>query len=397
MRILLVDDDPQLLAGLRRTLRLERPQWHVQIADSGPVALTFLEGGAFTVLVTDMIMPDMDGAALLRLAHQASPGTVRMVLSGHTMRDRLEACEGLIHSFLDKPLDPDLMLEILDQHDPAKATASGLKAKALVTPLENVPSMPDLYQRLLQLLQEPNLSQSRLLQVIRQDPGMTAKVLKLANTGHAPRGRTSDLAEAMSLLGLETLKPALLMQSTLTAAQSLTPQGLRLEDHWRHSLHIAEATRFLAQHQGAEARTVAMGFTAGLLHDIGITILATHPSLEYQTVLDQTQSQARPLFEVEREHLGTDHAEVGAALLKLWGLEEELCALVRNHHDAPAPGASRTMAGYMAFADRWRSLFEDSGLCGTPPKGSPEAVGPWAALLERWEPSGFPEDEPFPE
>lgn len=112
-RVLLVDDEPYVLEGLRRQLR---GGFDATIAVGGEAALEQLEREpAFDVIVSDMRMPGMDGATLLGKARERAPDTVRMLLTGQTDMDSAIAAinTGQIFRFLTKPCDPKTMLEAL--------------------------------------------------------------------------------------------------------------------------------------------------------------------------------------------------------------------------------------------------------------------------------------------
>ena len=83
MRVLFVDDDANILDGLRRTLRSMRGSWHMEFAPSARQALAAFAAQPFDVVVSDMRMPEMDGADLLTEVMKRYPTTIRLVLSGH--------------------------------------------------------------------------------------------------------------------------------------------------------------------------------------------------------------------------------------------------------------------------------------------------------------------------
>ena len=106
-RILFVDDEPLVLQGLQRMLRSMRDEWEMEFAEGGAKALERLAQAAFDVVVSDMLMPGMNGAALLAEVMQRHPHTVRIILSGHADKDLILKCVGSTHQYLSKPCDPD--------------------------------------------------------------------------------------------------------------------------------------------------------------------------------------------------------------------------------------------------------------------------------------------------
>ena len=108
-RALFVDDEPLVLSGLRRMLRSLRHDWDLSFANSGQEALELMEAEDFAVVVSDMRMPEMDGASLLNEVARRHPAIARLVLSGHAELDAILRAVRPAHQFLAKPCDPKLL------------------------------------------------------------------------------------------------------------------------------------------------------------------------------------------------------------------------------------------------------------------------------------------------
>src|SRR5664280_1239179 len=102
-RILFVDDEPNILAGLERTLRPMRTQWEMEFVSGGDEALQALALDSFNAVVTDMRMPGMTGAQLLDKVRDQFPQTIRIVLSGQSDREAMVRSISSAHQFLSKP------------------------------------------------------------------------------------------------------------------------------------------------------------------------------------------------------------------------------------------------------------------------------------------------------
>ncbi|MCP4810440.1 MAG: response regulator, partial [Proteobacteria bacterium] len=111
--ILFVDDEQRILDGLRRMLRPMRHEWRVALAAGGEEALEKLERADFDVIVSDMRMPGMDGAALLTEVQARYPHIVRIVLSGYAEVSQAVRAVGVAHQFLSKPCDSERLRQII--------------------------------------------------------------------------------------------------------------------------------------------------------------------------------------------------------------------------------------------------------------------------------------------
>ncbi|CAA6603204.1 Response regulator containing a CheY-like receiver domain and an HTH DNA-binding domain (fragment) [Rhodospirillaceae bacterium LM-1] len=113
VRILFVDDEPNILSGLKRLMRNMRDQWDMSFCSSAPEALAAFEKSPFDVIVSDMRMPGMDGAQLLELIREKYPGTIRVILSGYADSESVLRTVGPAHIYLAKPCDQHLLQEAI--------------------------------------------------------------------------------------------------------------------------------------------------------------------------------------------------------------------------------------------------------------------------------------------
>ena len=385
MRLLLVDDEIRLLEGLRRSLRLERPEWHVATAASGTEAFQKIQSEEpFDMLITDMLMPGMDGSALLRESQRVAPGMVRIILSGHAGIELIQSCEASFHQFLAKPVDPDRFIALVDSFAAKEDTPSMSRARQLVAGLDRVPSLPSLHRGLSCLLREGHPSIEEVLAIVRLDMGMATKILKLVNSSYLTlAAKVTDLTQALELISLDLLKQAVLERGAMTAAQSLHPSGLDLAELWEHSAQVAQMASLLAAAEQVGQEEASHCYTAGLLHDVGRVVMALDPSLDYHRVLSESRRLDAPSPLLELEAYGTTHAEVGAELLHLWGLDPRLCDLVAGHHGRIHCTCGSIPNCILKCADLWSSSqasenpFSDGY---TPPGDEPQPC------LARWMP-----------
>lgn len=106
-RILFVDDEPNILAGLKRMLRSMRKEFDLHFAENGKEALDIMESTEFDVVVSDMRMPGMDGAQLLTEIQQRYPYAIRIMLTGQANEESILRTVGVVHQFLAKPCEPE--------------------------------------------------------------------------------------------------------------------------------------------------------------------------------------------------------------------------------------------------------------------------------------------------
>lgn len=210
--------------------------------------------------------------------------------------------------------------------------------------LGDLPSPPHLLTRMLELARDPRSDLQTLAREIGTDPGLAARVLRTANAAHYAQARTVEtLPHALSLIGFD---PALTMclGHVIAGAMLALRQGHAEPGQvWRRALLAALAARCVAE--VVDPRRAEFMFTAGLLQDLGITVIEQLQPGFYAELAPDASHEARTLY--ERERLGMDHADVGCALLEHWQLPPALCAAVGASH-APQADATDAAAAMLA-------------------------------------------------
>jgi HD-like signal output (HDOD) protein/CheY-like chemotaxis protein len=357
MRILFVDDEPMLLDAMRRLLRAKRPAWEVACASSGQRALALLDAGSFDVVVSDMRMPGLDGASLLKLVRERQPQAVRIVLSGFADEEASFRAAGVAHQCVAKPCSIASLEEVIQQAEALHLVLRDPGLRAVLGSVDSLPAAPTIYRKLTELLDHPEMPIHATARVVSQDRAIASKLLQLVNSAFfgVPHG-VSDLGGAVRLLGLRTVHGLVVGYEVIrTFAGDSDPAGLSVAHYQRHALSVANLARRLAPGDGAES-----AFVAGLLHDTGKLVLATRlPSV---LAADRARAKAEgvPTYVIERRRHGYTHAEIGAYLLALWGLPGGVVEAVAHHHtpSGTAPGGELDLPGLIHVAD---ALVHEAG------------------------------------
>lgn len=220
----------------------------------------------------------------------------------------------------------------------------------MLTKLDVIPTPPAVYFDIRDALENETTTLSGLVDLIQRDAALAAKVLKVANSGFfgAPRS-IADLAAALRLVGMELL---LALALTSHLLQCLPLPGLQLDKLWMHGLAVSTLARFIARDEGADQAGIEVAGVAGLLHDIGGLLLLANFSADYQRMLRKVAGDELELLELERSRFGVCHAELGALLLDLWNLPDDVVRAVEMHHVAVSraqqPHGSAAYAVFMA-------------------------------------------------
>jgi putative nucleotidyltransferase with HDIG domain len=341
-RILFVDDEANVLSGLRRMLRGQRNVWDMHFANGGAEALEQFAIEPFDIVVSDMRMPGIDGAQLLSRVAADYPNTVRLVLSGQSEHERIFRAIGPAHQFLSKPCDEKVLVGTITRACKLRSQIQNDSLRKLISQIGTLPSIPEIYTRLVTELESEDASIESVGEIIERDLAMSLKVLQLVNSSFfgLPQ-HVSCPKHAVSLLGLNVIRPLSLTAAAFAQHGDPNIEGFVLSEAVDHGLAVATAARRIADLESTDPQLTDDAFIAGMLHDIGKLILATTLPDRYGEAWKLAHSQWIPLCEAEYQVFGTSHAEVGAYLLDLWGLPNPIIEAVALHHRPREAGSEQ--------------------------------------------------------
>lgn len=332
-RILFVDDEPNILKGLQRSLRPLRQKWEMHFAGGGRQALETLEKMKFDVIVTDMRMPEMDGSQLLKIVQESYPMMVRIVLSGHSDREAIMKSVKSAHQYLSKPCDKKLLIDSITRACSLRDLLTKKSVKYVLGGIDTMPSLPALYARIMQELRSKEASTASVGDIISKDVSMSAKVLQLVNSSFfgMPRHVASP-SEAVVLLGIDVVKTLVLSIEVFSRFRQKTLKILPVEKINDHSYQTGLVAQKIANAERMDKKKADNAMIAGILHDLGKFLLAEHYPDEYQEVMTLVKEKQMPVQDAEVEVLGVTHAEIGGYLLSIWGLPDNVVEGVTFHH-----------------------------------------------------------------
>nr|WP_320131125.1 response regulator [uncultured Holophaga sp.] len=347
-RILFVDDEPLVLQGLQRMLHQMRSEWEMVFAEGGEAALGLMDKSHFDVVVSDMRMPGMNGAQLLQEVMRRHPATIRLVLSGHADRDLVSQCVGVAHQYIGKPCEASHLKSMIQHAFALSANLESEEVKRIIGSIVQLPSAPDLYQRLREAMADEHATTKALGDIIERDMGMTSIILKLVNSAFFGLRRIIDTPhEAVAYLGVDTIRTLVLTHGIFLESNGLETHGLSLEELWRHSLDTANCACAIAATEGLDRAAQEAAFVGGILHDVGILVLAASFPEVYDRAIEIATQEHLHITMAEQRLFHLSHTEVGTYLLGLWGIPDATLEIIRKHHRPPSlfpPGLTPALA-----------------------------------------------------
>lgn len=197
---------------------------------------------------------------------------------------------------------------------------------------DQLPTLPAVAVRLIDLSKNPDSDISEVIEAIKTDPAITAKILKASNSSFfALRSDCKGIERAVPLLGTMVITSLALSFSLSESAITEGPLKERFNSYWKQSIVQSAAAEILASRLGSELK--GDSFLIGLLQDIGhLAMLRAIPN-DLIPALEQAESQEKDRAEVETEILGVNHTEVGAKMMERWELSDQFKTAIEHHHD----------------------------------------------------------------
>lgn len=333
LRILFVDDEPEVINGYRRLFFKLRNEWDQHFASSGEEALKIIEQNKIDVVVSDMRMPGMDGDELLTIIQNKHPQILRIILSGHQNQIKIIKSLSSAHQFLIKPCTPEQLNKAISNAYSLRKLVEDKNTINFVNGLNNIPSLPDIYIRLEKELNKDEVSFSNVENILIQDPAITAKILQVVNSGFfgIPR-KISSLMDALNLLGINLVKSIILYLETFSTQKYDSETSKYISQIGKHSIKAAEIGRMICKFEKLGKEHLDDIFISCILHDIGKLILLNNRDY-IKNVNELCESKGLKWSEAEVELYGYTHSGVGAYLIGIWGLPIEIMQAVAFHHN----------------------------------------------------------------
>ncbi len=205
-----------------------------------------------------------------------------------------------------------------------------LQFEARLSSLRSLSTLPAVMAEVLRICEDPETPISDLAEIIRRDPALSTKVLKIVNSPYYGQSQqVASIQSAVLTLGSAQVK-ALALSLSLYSLSAQLGEKVDLKDFWRHSLNVACVSELIAKRVAPQLCEEA--FVAGCIHDIGMLVLDKFYPNEYFKVIEAAIA-GNELTRMEQEHFECDHAEAGELILRIWNFPERYCAAVARHHE----------------------------------------------------------------
>jgi HD-like signal output (HDOD) protein/ActR/RegA family two-component response regulator len=329
--VLFVDDEDLLRAMYETFSHVLHDKYEISTAASGEEGVRLLSSRPFDVVVTDLTMPGMDGLQFLAHVVRSQPDCARIIISGYADRLKVARCLFVGHRYFNKPCDMKSLGKLLMRLASFRDVISNEKVRRIIGGLGSLPGPPEMFLKLEKILESPFSTMEEVAELVEQDPAVTAKLLQIVNSAQfGLRRKVISATDAVQLVGLEAVRGLVLGLQAFAGYTNQPNKKAPPAEMWEHSLRVALSARRIAQAQNFPQHSCERAFLAGLLHDVGRVVIHANAPEEQAEVIESAQRFRIPIAEAETRRFGATHAEIGAYLLALWGIDDEVMMIVQK-------------------------------------------------------------------
>jgi HD-like signal output (HDOD) protein len=350
--IYIVDDQVAVLETAVLILRGSDDLWEVAGFSDPLEALAAVKTRAPDLILSDQLMPGMQGSQLLEEIRNVAPAAIRVIMSGYVSLSKLTLITSA-HQYIAKPFDITKLRELVKRSFAAQERIVNKGLQTMATSLRSIPSLPQVHQSLLAELQDNSTAGSVIARMVAEDPGLSIKVLQIANSPLFGQGYLiTNPTDAVMCLGTEMIAAIVLSQSLFRHYENLGHAELDLPRVWSHCWETAYLAQFLCRQKRLPRRAAEEGFLAGLLHEAGRFILVDNFPGQFAAACQGARQLKSPLAPRLIETFQTTPAQLTAYLMELWGMPAEVVTAI-SFQDNPQqePGGAFSLASALYVAD----------------------------------------------
>lgn len=318
LSVLFVDDDINVINGIKRILYKYRDRWKMYFVSSGEKAIEILSLKNIDVLVCDIMMPGVSGYEVLQYTYEKHPHVIRFILSGYHDEELILRSTKYAHQYLQKPISPEVIIKKINS---AVFTRGYLNNNPelikYISSIREIPGIPELYIKINTMLSDENTSTIKIAETIAEEPSLVAKILHIANSGFfGISQRVTNLETAISYLGINLLKALILYYLTFENNKNSSDVNKQIERIGRESMNTAKLAQIIAEERANTKEESEEVFIAALMHRIGEIIIIENPEVFSKLDLSEINSSG-----------------IAAYILGIWGLPRVVVESIAYQND----------------------------------------------------------------
>jgi HD-like signal output (HDOD) protein len=350
-RIYVVDDQAGVLETTVLVLGCFDREWSVQGFQDPLEALAAVKANPPDLILSDQLMPGMQGSQLLEEVRAVSPATIRVIMSGYVALNKLTLITSA-HQYLAKPFDTAKLRDLVQRGFAARERITDKGLQEVFIGLRSIPSLRQVHQSLLAELEDSHHATASIGHLVASDAGLSVKVLQLANSPLFGQGSfITSPVDAVFCLGTDLVAALVFSQTLFRHYENHSHQDLDVDRIWSHCWETAFLAQHICREKGLSRKAGEDAFLAGLMHESGRLILSDNFPDRFHAACETARQTKSPLAPCLRETFQAGVPRLCSCLLELWGMPVTVIEAIAAQDNPAAPsddGFSIAAALYVA-------------------------------------------------
>lgn len=364
-KVLFVDDEPGILKALKRILRKE--DYKIFYSDTVSKAMDILKDESIDLIVSDFMMPEMNGYEFLSKVRDLYPDITRIILSGYS-EDKIvfkSIFNGVVKTFISKPWEDEYIKSYLKKIIKLKEELQNTDLEKYVKDINSLPSLPKIYNELNKAVSDDK-PLPYMAKIIEKDPLISFKILQTVNSAFY-NFKTTSLERAVSFMGIEAIRDIIICASAFNERAFNPEYHYFLEKLFDHAKVCSDL--FMQIHEKFKFKRVDPKFSScGLLAHIGYLIFMLNDFKSFKVFFTELKEYDKEDYHLlDKEFFKADHAQAGAFILDWWNIPWRTMEVVLFHHESGDKDDDKEIKEFLRIADvlAWKKLgflenFDDS-------------------------------------
>ncbi len=228
------------------------------------------------------------------------------------------------------------------------------KAQQMVESFDDLPTIPQVATKVIQLLDRPNVELDQVADLILSDQVLAARVIKMVNSPlYRPAHPVQSVKRALIYLGIHHIRELAFSCSFVDVFQG-RDAIIDIKSFWEHSFGVGMVAKIIAEKVHYPDSEKA--YLVGIVHDIGEVFLSYYRQDDFRAMLKEVEGKPFRLFEKEAEFLGASHADVGLCIARKWNFPADYCEVIALHHSPEEAQLDPTLCAIVNLADLFCSV-----------------------------------------
>ncbi len=208
------------------------------------------------------------------------------------------------------------------------------RIESIINNLDQLPSIPEVASKIINMVNDPDVSFKHIADEISRDQAMTTNILKLCNSAFFSKGKEiTSIERAIVTLGLKEVKDiVMILAAKPVLDRFVIGYDLAKGELWKHGVIVATVCKKMALDKGRKD-VADVVFTGGIIHNVGKVVLALFVQSTFADIMRAVQEQGMTFSDAERSIMGFSHQEVGEKILAKWQFPPVLKSIVRFYQD----------------------------------------------------------------